>query len=141
MANNYKKVMTTVTSTGDASIYTVPAETTTLVKTAWAYNNSGGSAVISLKINTNMGLLVLIMLPGVFFGFLALIWRPKVLQVFPMALRLAFIGMFLPYVYFANPGYPPRYSIHLLPLAFLSMMIVFDGFFKTFFLRNSADKN
>ena len=45
--------MTTVTSTGDSSaIYTVPAETTTLVKTAWAYNNSGGSAVITLKINT-----------------------------------------------------------------------------------------
>ena len=53
MANNYKKVMTTVTTTGDsAAIYTVPAETTTLVKTAWAYNNSGGSAVITLKINT-----------------------------------------------------------------------------------------
>lgn len=53
MANNYKKVMTTVTTTGDsAAIYTVPAETTTLVKTAWAYNNSGGSAVITLKINS-----------------------------------------------------------------------------------------
>jgi hypothetical protein len=53
MANNYKKVLTTVTTTGDsAAIYTVPAETTTLVKTAWAYNNSGGSAVISLKINS-----------------------------------------------------------------------------------------
>ena len=45
--------MTTVTTTGDsAALYTVPAETTTLVKTAWAYNNSGGSAVITLKINT-----------------------------------------------------------------------------------------
>ena len=44
--------MTTVTSTGDASIYTVPAETTTLVKTAWAYNNSGGAAAITLKINS-----------------------------------------------------------------------------------------
>ena len=52
MANNYKKVMTTVTSTGDATIYTVPAETTTLVKTAWAYNDSGGAAKISLKINS-----------------------------------------------------------------------------------------
>ena len=52
MANNYKKVMTTVTSTGDATIYTVPAETTTLVKTAWVHNNSGGSAVITLKINS-----------------------------------------------------------------------------------------
>ena len=52
MANNYKKVMTTVTSTGDAIIYTVPAATTTLVKTAWAYNNSGGAASITLKINS-----------------------------------------------------------------------------------------
>jgi hypothetical protein len=52
MANNYKKVMTTVTSTGDATIYTVPAETTTLVKTAWVYNNSGGAAAITLKINS-----------------------------------------------------------------------------------------
>jgi hypothetical protein len=54
MANNYKKVMTTVTSTGDATIYTVPAETTTLVKTAWAYNDSGGAAKISLKINSTV---------------------------------------------------------------------------------------
>jgi hypothetical protein len=52
MANNYKKVMTTVTSTGDATIYTVPTETTALVKTAWAYNNSGGAAAITFKINS-----------------------------------------------------------------------------------------
>ena len=52
MANAYKKVMTTVTSTGDATIYTVPTATTTIVKTAWAYNDSGGSAAITLKINT-----------------------------------------------------------------------------------------
>ena len=44
--------MTTVTSTGDATIYTVPAETTTLVKTAWVYNNSGGAAAITLKMNS-----------------------------------------------------------------------------------------
>ena len=43
--------MTTVTTTGDATIYTVPTATTTLVKTAWAYNNSGGAAAITLKIN------------------------------------------------------------------------------------------
>ena len=44
--------MTTVTSTGDATIYTVPTATTTLVKTAWAYNNSGGAAAITLKMNS-----------------------------------------------------------------------------------------
>ena len=54
MANAYKKVMTTVTSTGDATIYTVPTATTTLVKTAWAYNDSGGAAKISLKINSTV---------------------------------------------------------------------------------------
>jgi precorrin-6B methylase 1 len=54
MANNYKKVMTTVTTTGDATIYTVPTETTALVKTAWAYNDSGGAAKISLKINSTV---------------------------------------------------------------------------------------
>ena len=53
MANNYKKVLTTLTSTGDsAAIYTVPAETTTLVKTAWVYNNSGGAAAITMKMNS-----------------------------------------------------------------------------------------
>jgi|TARA_R100001530_G_scaffold113326_1_gene80347 hypothetical protein len=52
MANSYKKVMTTLTSTGDSTIYTVPSVTTTLVKTAWAYNNSGGSAIITLKVNS-----------------------------------------------------------------------------------------
>ena len=53
MANAYKKVMTTVTSTGDsAALYTVPTATTTLVKTAWVYNNSGGSAAITFKINS-----------------------------------------------------------------------------------------
>ena len=54
MANNYKKVMTTVTSTGDATIYTVPTATTTLVKTMWAYNDSGGAAKISLKMNSTV---------------------------------------------------------------------------------------
>jgi len=54
MANNYKKVMTTVTSTGDATIYTVPSATTTIVKTAWAYNDSGGAAKISLKMNSTV---------------------------------------------------------------------------------------
>ena len=46
--------MTTVTSTGDATIYTVPSATTTIVKTAWAYNDSGGAAKISLKMNSTV---------------------------------------------------------------------------------------
>lgn len=52
MANNYKKVLTTLTSTGDSTIYTVPSVTTTLVKTAWVYNNSGGDGNMTLKVNS-----------------------------------------------------------------------------------------
>jgi precorrin-6B methylase 1 len=51
MANAYKKVLTTVTGTGDAVAYTVPAETTTIIKTAWVYNDSGGAASITFSIN------------------------------------------------------------------------------------------
>ena len=52
MANNYKKVLTTLTGTGDSTVYTVPSVTTTLVKTAWVYNNSGGSGNMTLKVNS-----------------------------------------------------------------------------------------
>ena len=52
MANNYKKVLTTISSTGDSTIYTVPSVTTTLIKTAWVYNGSGGSAQLTLKIGS-----------------------------------------------------------------------------------------
>ncbi len=52
MANAYKKVMVTKSSTGDHSIYTCPAATTAIIKTAWVYNNSGGSAQLKLKINS-----------------------------------------------------------------------------------------
>ena len=52
LANNYKKVLTTLTSTGDSTVYTVPDVTTTLVKTAWVYNNSGGNGNMTLKINS-----------------------------------------------------------------------------------------
>ena len=42
--------MTTISGTGDTTVYTVPSVTTTLLKTAWVYNNSGGAADITLKI-------------------------------------------------------------------------------------------
>jgi hypothetical protein len=74
----------------------------------------------------------LVLLPGTLLGLLALIWRPKFLQDFPLAIGLALIGLFLPYWFVANWGYYPRYSMHLLPLAILSLMIVGDYFFKRF---------
>ena len=52
MANAYKKVMETKSSTGDHSIYTCPDATTAIIKTAWVYNGSGGAAQLTLKINS-----------------------------------------------------------------------------------------
>jgi hypothetical protein len=72
----------------------------------------------------------MVLLPGTFIGFVALIWRPNCLRDFPMAIGCALIGIFLPYAFFGNPGYPGRYSIHLLPLALLSTMIISDYLLK-----------
>ena len=83
----------------------------------------------------------LILLPGVFLGLLALIWRPQFLKAYPLALGWAFIGIFLPYIFFGNPGYPPRKSIHLLPVALLSIMIIFNYYsIKIPFLKDHTDK-
>jgi hypothetical protein len=83
----------------------------------------------------------IILLPGTFFGILSLVWRPKFLRCFPMAIGLVLIGIFLPYLFFNNPGYAPRYSIHLLPLALLSIMIIIDNLFKGFPLFGSRAEN
>ena len=84
----------------------------------------------------------MVLLPGTFIGFVALIWRPNCLRGFPMAIGCALIGVFLPYVFFGNPGYPGRYSIHLLPLALLSIMVVLNCILKRVsFLEIRADEN
>ena len=40
-----------LTSDATFTLYTVPSATTAIIKTAWVYNNSGGSAQLTLKIN------------------------------------------------------------------------------------------
>ena len=51
MANTYKRVISTLTSTGDNSVYTCPTATTTLVKGVKVFNNTSGAAQISMKVN------------------------------------------------------------------------------------------
>ena len=51
MANTYKRVISTLTSTGDNSVYTCPTATTTLVKSVKVFNDTGGAAQISMKVN------------------------------------------------------------------------------------------
>ena len=86
----------------------------------------------------NPSLATFILLPGTLLGLLALVWRPKFLQNYPIAIGLALFGLFLPYWFLANWGYAPRYSIHLLPLTIISLMIVGDYVFKRF-SKNKVD--
>ncbi|MDA8560425.1 hypothetical protein N9L33_01330 [Nitrospinae bacterium] len=72
----------------------------------------------------------IILLTGTLVGLIALIWRPKPLQNYPLAIGIALIGLFLPYWFVANWAYAPRYSIHLLPLAIVSLMIVGSYYLK-----------
>lgn len=59
---------------------------------------------------------------GVLVALLALFWRPKVLKDFPLSISIIIVGLLLPYWFVHNWGYPPRYSIHLMPLALLSLV-------------------
>ncbi len=52
MANTYKRVVSALTSTGDNTVYTCPAATTTIIKTIKVFNNSSGTAQVSVKIGT-----------------------------------------------------------------------------------------
>jgi hypothetical protein len=63
---------------------------------------------------------------------LALFWRPKVLENFPLSLPIAIVGLLLPYVFIHNWGYAPRYSIHLMPLALLSLTFFLSNLFERF---------
>jgi hypothetical protein len=60
---------------------------------------------------------------GVLIALLALVWRPKSLLNFPLGLSITFVGLLAPYAFLITWGYPPRYSIHLLPLALLALGI------------------
>jgi len=66
---------------------------------------------------------------GVFLALLALIWRPKPLENFPRSLGVIFIGLLFPYIFLWTGGYAPRFSIHILPLAVLSLAFLVNNIF------------
>ena len=67
-----------------------------------------------------------VMMLGTAFGLSALLWRPNLFQRLPISLGLMLIGAFVPYYFVNNFGYAPRYSIHVLPIATISFIIVWD---------------
>jgi len=72
----------------------------------------------------------MVMTLGTFIGFLALVWSCKPLLDFPVAIGIAILGLLTPYLFVKIWAYPPRFSIHLLPLALFSVMIFVDYFIK-----------
>jgi len=56
-------------------------------------------------------------------GILFLVWRPHTFHQYPMALGLLLLGVFTPYYFVNNWGYPPRFSIHLLPISVVSTVV------------------
>jgi hypothetical protein len=61
---------------------------------------------------------------GVFMALLTLVWRPKALANFPLSLGVIFLGLLAPYIFLWTGGYAPRFSIHILPLAIISLAIL-----------------
>jgi hypothetical protein len=64
---------------------------------------------------------------GVLVALIALVWRPKSLLNFPLSLGVTFIGLLAPYAVLYAGGYAPRFSIHILPLALLSLAILMNN--------------
>jgi hypothetical protein len=70
------------------------------------------------------GLSALILFGGTILGLLALVWRRGAFAFYPLSLGLTLAGLIFPYLWVKVVAYPPRFSIHLLPLASLSLSII-----------------
>ena len=64
---------------------------------------------------------------GFLLGVAALLWRPAFLRRYPLALGLGLCALLAPYLFFRATIYFPRWSIHLLPLAMLSLVLAWEG--------------
>ena len=66
------------------------------------------------------------MTSGTLVGLMALVLHRKPLLNFPISLGVALLGLLAPYFFLDITAYAPRFSIHLLPLALLSLMFLVD---------------
>lgn len=74
-----------------------------------------------------------ILLPGVAIAVVALFFRKGPLVFYPLGLSLILLGLVVPYIWVKVVAYPPRFSIHLLPLAVLSLTITSHRAFEYYF--------
>ena len=69
----------------------------------------------------------LVLMPGTALGLAAIFWRRWPLAGYPLALGLTLAGLLAPYLILAPYAYEPRMSVHLLPLAALSLALGVQG--------------
>jgi hypothetical protein len=67
---------------------------------------------------------------GTLVAVMSLVMRGKLFLSFPISIGVSILGLLVPYLLVKIWSYPPRFSIHLLPLALLSLMVFFNNFFK-----------
>ncbi len=65
--------------------------------------------------------------PGTLLGLAALVMRLGPLRNYPLALGLSLAGLLAPYLYVQANAYFPRWSVHLLPLACISVALFLSG--------------
>ena len=53
MANIYRKINTDLITGTEKTVYTVPGNTRALIKSIHIYNEGAGSAVVTIKVNSN----------------------------------------------------------------------------------------
>ena len=78
------------------------------------------------------------LISGTALALTALVLRYKPTVDFPISFGVIIIGLFAPYAYLWNGGYPPRFSIHLLPLALLSLTFFLNYFVKGYKFSNHS---
>ena len=75
------------------------------------------------------GMLGIIVTIGVIMALLSLARRQNAFENFPLGLSITIVGLLFPYAFLMTWGYAPRYSIHILPLALLSI-----GYFLNYYV-------
>ena len=74
-------------------------------------------------------MLGIIVTVGVIMALLSLVWRQNAFENFPLGLSITILGLLFPYAFLLTLGYAPRYCIHILPLALLSI-----GYFLNYYV-------
>ena len=104
---------------GDEWVLLHPANQNALQHPLW--NNL--SALLDVLDGSDRGSLISarVLWPGTALGLAALVVRLGPLRNYPLALGLSLAGLLAPYLYVQANAYFPRWSVHLLPLACLSL--------------------